>query len=46
MFASEGISFLNFDFGGCGISEGEYVSLGWHEKEDLLSIIKHVREIR
>lgn len=22
MFASEGISLINFDFGGCGISEG------------------------
>ena len=46
MFAHEGFSFLNFDFGGCGISEGEYVSLGWHEKDDLINLIKYLREKR
>jgi alpha/beta superfamily hydrolase len=46
MFASEGISFINFDFGGCGISEGDYVSLGWHEKEDLINLIQYLREKR
>ena len=24
-----------FDFAACGMSEGEFVSLGWHEKNDL-----------
>ena len=27
------IALFCFDFGGCGLSEGEYVSLGWHERE-------------
>lgn len=28
-----------FDFAGCGKSEGEYVSLGYHEKDDLKGVI-------
>ena len=29
------ITVFSFDFSGCGQSEGEYISLGWHEKDDL-----------
>jgi len=35
-----------FDFAGCGISEGEYISLGWYEREDLQVIIEHLRKNR
>jgi len=30
-FASKGIALFAFDFLGSGISDGEYVSLGYHE---------------
>jgi len=39
-----GISVFAFDFAGCGHSEGEYVSLGWHEREDLVTCVAHLRE--
>ena len=35
-----GISVLTFDFAGCGMSEGEYISLGWHERDDLEIVIE------
>ncbi|CAE7306257.1 mdn1 [Symbiodinium natans] len=37
------ISLFCFDFAGCGISEGDYVSLGWFEREDLATCIAHLR---
>lgn len=37
------ISVLCFDFSGSGLSEGEYVSLGWHERDDLRHIVAHLR---
>ena len=30
-----GMTLFSFDFGGCGKSEGEHISLGWWEREDL-----------
>ena len=30
-----GLSVFSFDFAGCGMSEGEYVSLGHFEKDDI-----------
>lgn len=35
-----------FDFAGCGLSEGEYISLGWYEREDLQTIVEHLRAHR
>jgi pimeloyl-ACP methyl ester carboxylesterase len=32
-----------FDFAGCGLSSGEYVSLGHYEKDDLTTIVAHLR---
>lgn len=29
---------------GCGLSEGEYISLGYYEKDDLSVVIKYLRE--
>lgn len=39
------INIFVFDFAGCGMSEGEYISLGWHEKEDLRIIINFIERI-
>ena len=38
------ITVFSFDFSGCGRSEGEYISLGWYEKEDVNCIIKFLRK--
>ncbi|KAL6046202.1 Alpha/beta hydrolase, related [Balamuthia mandrillaris] len=38
------ITLLSLDFSGSGISEGEYVSLGYFEKDDLASIVQHLRD--
>ena len=35
-----------FDFAGCGLSEGEYISLGWWEREDLNLIVEYLRKER
>ena len=40
------ITLFCFDFAGCGLSEGEYISLGWYEREDLAIIIEHIRKER
>lgn len=39
-----GISVLAFDFSGSGESEGDYVSLGFFETDDLRAVIRHMRE--
>lgn len=41
---NNGMHYFSFDFSGSGISDGEYISLGVHETEDLAVIIKHIRE--
>ena len=38
-----GISVFCFDFTGCGLSGGEYITLGWFEKDDLDVVIRHLR---
>jgi len=35
-----------FDFSGCGLSSGKYISLGYFEKDDLKVIIEHMRQYR
>ncbi len=37
------ISLCTFDFSGCGNSEGDYVSLGFYEQDDLNEVIEHIR---
>jgi alpha/beta superfamily hydrolase len=32
------------DFSGCGNSEGDYISLGFYEKEDVNVLVNHLRE--
>ena len=40
-----GINIVMFDFVGCGQSEGEYISLGWFEKDDVRLIIDFVQKL-
>eukprot|EP01130_Rhizamoeba_saxonica_P017507 TRINITY_DN8502_c0_g1_i1.p1 TRINITY_DN8502_c0_g1~~TRINITY_DN8502_c0_g1_i1.p1 ORF type:complete len:484 (+),score=74.26 TRINITY_DN8502_c0_g1_i1:48-1499(+) len=37
------ISFFCFDFAGCGLSEGDLISLGWFEKNDIESIVLYLQ---
>merc|ERR1711988_2034315 len=41
---STGVSVLAFDFAGSGMSEGEYVSLGFYERDDLAAVVNYLRE--
>ncbi|KAF4714681.1 hypothetical protein FOZ63_022553 [Perkinsus olseni] len=38
-----GISLFVFDFAGSGESDGEYVSLGYYEKDDLAAVVEYLR---
>lgn len=38
------ITLFCFDFSGCGLSEGEYISLGWYEREDIEEVIDYLRK--
>ena len=40
---SLGVAVFSFDFAGSGKSDGEYVSLGYYEREDLACIVAHLR---
>ena len=40
------ITLFCFDFAGCGKSEGEYISLGWHERDDVNVIVNYLRNQR
>eukprot|EP00928_Gymnodinium_smaydae_P044097 TRINITY_DN2943_c0_g2_i1.p1 TRINITY_DN2943_c0_g2~~TRINITY_DN2943_c0_g2_i1.p1 ORF type:complete len:528 (-),score=109.50 TRINITY_DN2943_c0_g2_i1:171-1754(-) len=42
---SRGLAVFCYDAAGCGHSEGEYISLGWHERDDLAFIIEHLRKM-
>ncbi|KAF0903126.1 hypothetical protein E2562_025716 [Oryza meyeriana var. granulata] len=37
------ITLFTLDFAGSGLSGGEYVSLGWHEKQDLKCVVSFLR---
>ncbi|XP_010252925.1 PREDICTED: uncharacterized protein LOC104594357 isoform X2 [Nelumbo nucifera] len=37
------ITVFTLDFSGSGLSGGEYVSLGWHEKDDLKVVVSYLR---
>lgn len=37
-----GCSFFSFDFSGSGMSEGDFVSWGWFENNDVVDVIKYV----
>mmetsp|Transcript_6092 Transcript_6092/g.14582 ORF Transcript_6092/g.14582 Transcript_6092/m.14582 type:complete len:367 (-) Transcript_6092:107-1207(-) len=38
------ITVFCFDFSGSGLSDGEYVSLGYYERDDLAVVVNHLRE--
>jgi alpha/beta superfamily hydrolase len=38
------ISVFCFDFAGCGLSDGEYISLGWYERDDVEVVVNYLRE--
>ena len=38
------ITVFAFDFSGCGKSQGDYISLGWYEREDVESVIEYLRK--
>jgi pimeloyl-ACP methyl ester carboxylesterase len=38
----EGVTVFCFDFSGSGMSDGDYISLGWYEKEDLQTVLEHL----
>jgi cephalosporin-C deacetylase-like acetyl esterase len=38
------ITLLAFDFSGCGMSEGEFISLGYYERDDVQTVIEHLRK--
>ena len=38
------ITVFAFDFSGCGQSQGEYISLGWYEREDVETVIEYLRK--
>ncbi|CAA6670764.1 unnamed protein product [Spirodela intermedia] len=37
------ITVFTLDFSGSGLSDGDYVSLGWHEKDDLKAVVSFLR---
>lgn len=37
------ITVFTLDFSGSGLSDGDYVSLGWHEKNDLKVVMSYLR---
>ncbi|KAI3456623.1 hypothetical protein Pfo_013286 [Paulownia fortunei] len=37
------ITVFTLDFSGSGLSDGDYVSLGWHEKNDLKVVLSYLR---
>ena len=37
------ITVFAFDFSGCGQSEGEYISLGWYETDDVECVVEYLR---
>ena len=39
------ISVFAFDFAGSGLSDGEYVSLGHYERDDLQVVVEHLRNL-
>ena len=34
-----------FDFSACGLSDGEYISLGYREKDDLEAVVKYLKSL-
>ena len=41
----KGINLFCFDFSGCGRSEGDWVTLGYKEKDDLQTVINYLMSL-
>lgn len=39
-----GVNLFSFDFAGCGKSDGEYISLGYFESEDVKLVVDYLRK--
>lgn len=39
----KGLTVFCLDLSGSGLSGGEYISLGWHEEQDLRTVLEHLR---
>lgn len=39
------INIFTFDFSGCGKSEGEYITLGWKERDDVRTVVDFVEKL-
>ena len=42
LILSSAMSYFCFDFSACGKSEGQYSSIGWHEKNDIETIVQYL----
>ena len=40
----QNISLVTFDFSGSGNAEGQYVTLGYYEQEDLQEVVDYIRK--
>ena len=43
MLLPENISVFAFDFSGAGLSDGEYLSLGYYEKADVSTVVDYLK---
>ena len=41
---SSGLTLFALDLSGSGQSDGEYISLGWYEREDVKTVVEHLRD--
>lgn len=41
---TSGLTLFALDLSGSGQSDGEYISLGWYEREDVKAVVEHLRE--
>lgn len=37
-----GVNLCVFDFAGCGLSEGKYITMGMFESEDVVSLMNYI----
>ena len=44
-FLAEKISVFSIDFSGCGLSDGEFVTLGWRERGDLEAVLDYLATV-
>lgn len=44
IFLPMNVTLFAFDFAGCGKSEGDFISLGWYEKNDVKCVVEFLRK--